>query len=705
MENFRKTPSTVPCLFDTDLSSLSDASLQSGIAGSTFLKIKRYLDMAGENDAWRPALEAGIYFLGTEQFRMFSDRCHQFVFRDPVATVINLTHSPALARAVEMYVCHRVNQSEVIECRHWRQRPRFSGTLAVTATSSTEQISLDSNNNVVNYNLAYADTTKDEFVLVRRFSATQTENIPSDIFTEESRVAMSEYFPDYFPAEYFPIGYRHQEGVISSFTLSSTPLTDCPIVFSNTNMFRVQVTTSPALAGEWKLENDGVTITVLLPAAACLPGTVTYNVEYPASMRLAKTVTAIHGDELGSSTGVANQVFFSEWFPLLSAATTQVLVFSDPLTYEEWAIVDDLSTQGPTAKACEVNLDLGLIVFGDGVHGAIPPEDYDIAVAYTSVPIVQYETAMHQEMISRQINLNPLYTISDRGFIYLAHYLSRVYSLVLSCDKSLVSISPEIYGPIYCGTDFARLTCQALNASGGAVDGAQIDFHLNSTNGYLNQLQAGATSHTWGDANGEARSILRTVSNVMQMSETIHLYDENNTYLDPYITTTITDDTLPLNLDEIDPNISLDDILTFAVLDDDPMLPYSTLTRTGGVLVVLYTYDNVTENFIPLKPIDFTKDYIQFGQSLPTPTMASQLRQFVIVIPTLATVYCQTTDLVTGRTITSNSLKFLFRAPEYQLGTFTLRELVSVAGSTVEAATYLALDRRGSIKMMIYETP
>ncbi len=52
--------------------------------------------------------------------------------------------------------------------------------------------------------------------------------------------------------------------------------------------------------------------------------------------------------------------------------------------YEEWHQVDDLSTQPPDAKVFTLDAAQGVLRFGDGVHGAMPPANSYFLVEYTT---------------------------------------------------------------------------------------------------------------------------------------------------------------------------------------------------------------------------------------------------------------------------------------------------------------------------------
>ena len=79
------------------------------------------------------------------------------------------------------------------------------------------------------------------------------------------------------------------------------------------------------------------------------------------------------------SDGSANQVF-EALYPPLHASSTSVTVAGTT-----WKRVTDLSASGPDEKVYEVRPLHGQVVFGDGVHGAIPPSGHTVTASYRTV--------------------------------------------------------------------------------------------------------------------------------------------------------------------------------------------------------------------------------------------------------------------------------------------------------------------------------
>ncbi|MCX7014961.1 MAG: hypothetical protein NTW86_20815 [Candidatus Sumerlaeota bacterium] len=79
------------------------------------------------------------------------------------------------------------------------------------------------------------------------------------------------------------------------------------------------------------------------------------------------------------SDGTANQVKYARYPPV--ATGEQLFVGA-----EQWTRVDNLSSQSATAKVYTLDYATGRIAFGNGTHGAIPPNGQTITLTYTSGP-------------------------------------------------------------------------------------------------------------------------------------------------------------------------------------------------------------------------------------------------------------------------------------------------------------------------------
>jgi alpha-L-arabinofuranosidase len=115
------------------------------------------------------------------------------------------------------------------------------------------------------------------------------------------------------------------------------------------------------------------------------------------------------GPEASFSDGRPGQAKFADYPPVAAGQVVEV-------ARSAWQEVDDLASAGPTDRVYTLNRATGQIQFGDGVHGAIPPEDAEITISYTSGPhagFVDFYRAM--KVADPSINVCPSY--EDPAFL------------------------------------------------------------------------------------------------------------------------------------------------------------------------------------------------------------------------------------------------------------------------------------------------
>lgn len=672
------TPSNIPCLTDADLSLLPQSQIQSGIGYQDDLQLQEIVQLTPLH--WAPVVKRGFYYSGLEGHYLHADGAVRLIPRQTTSLVLPLPISPQEGEPVSVVTYFREEDGRIREGYRWRQKVRFSGTLATEGDRTYEQVDLDNNGQVINYNLAYADQSRTEFVLRRYTNCTTRVQLPADLGANGPGLVEVPLDPPALPS--------------------------LPVLFTNQTMFRTRVDTAPVQAGEWSLSSDGDTLLVYLAAVPVDAGQMIYHHQPPADLLFARDYTLQHGqlttpqvmaatEILGISDGSASQCFFCRYFPVFSRATTKVFVETSGII-STWNVVADLNSYGGTDLVCALDLDQGLLRFGDGEHGYIPPAGSRIGIVYTSVPLIQYEVQPSQVYTGREVNLHPLITPVHRGFLYLGQQVDILHSLTLSCDKA--QLNTGAYGPLYCGNDYATLTCTATNSKGEPIPDLLIEF-VTGDYGYFSQLPRGVNVQKRTLADGKARVIFHPPGNIMEMAEVVDLYSPEGNFLNPYQTIVNNNDALTITPNDLGGTSQYDEALTFLLLDDDPMLPYNTYRRRGGGLVLLYHLDEATTSFVPTKPLPVENvDYLQYPYSLPTPTHLPSLRKFVVAIPKIVTIYCRAYDPLSGREIRSNPITLLIKAPAFQVGPYTVKKAKEqTPGSAVGAATYLTINQQGGL--------
>lgn len=85
-------------------------------------------------------------------------------------------------------------------------------------------------------------------------------------------------------------------------------------------------------------------------------------------------------DNQTSSNGEANQTFYALYPPIVTGSQTVYV------NGTAWYRVNNFDSYGPTSRVYELNNTSGEIIFGNGVHGAIPPINTEITISYQSGP-------------------------------------------------------------------------------------------------------------------------------------------------------------------------------------------------------------------------------------------------------------------------------------------------------------------------------
>jgi len=88
----------------------------------------------------------------------------------------------------------------------------------------------------------------------------------------------------------------------------------------------------------------------------------------------------INTESVGVSTGDPNQTFTVSGDQIKLPTKGTPLVFVGGPAGEKWHAVDDLNTAESTGRVFQYNANQGKVTFGDGVHGAIPPEDAELVL-------------------------------------------------------------------------------------------------------------------------------------------------------------------------------------------------------------------------------------------------------------------------------------------------------------------------------------
>ena len=724
--------SVIPTLMDPDISLIPEDLWRSGIGDGEDLRIINVVEDPHAGVPWYPVIKPGYYYLAWEQFYLFSpNSIIAFGGEETHSVWTNLTKvdlfwPPKPGEPIVVSFMHRREDGDVRDIDNFRHRVRFTGSTVIETdqygdlVSKTEAIDLDSEGNVVDYNIANLPVNPEprplEFVVIQR--------------------------PETFTKEWMPSNHvvGQGTGLLEVVTLGATPVYGPPVAFSNMNLFTDYVhDDTPVNPGEYSIGYAG---SVNIPEGEVwvmteldedqIPGYVTYWTDFPATLLFNDYYVSrigiegwppsagtppyelvTQGDYIGKSRMLPSQSFYLSYFPVLHPEEVRVFIY-DPrnLQVEEWIRIEDLTIAGPDDKVFSISPDGGFVLFGDGVRGKIPHRYAHISAHYQYIPLVEY---MPDEsilaIVPETINLQPLNNSVHRGFIFLGHKEPIVDQLVLVTNRPRVPDRPDTYGPIDAGNDFALLTCTAFTNEGDVVPEQELTWTLVPPLGYINGTNPYYTPvRTVTDQSGRSRVTYTPVRTAVDMGVMVNLFEGDGSSTGNLTSTYQPNDTLILDEDV---EGSIEDMWIFMVTNDDPMLPYDSARREGGRYVVLYRWDEdfygagppPAGEWVPVRPSQLigTKR-ILFDYSIPSPTDTPSLVQYAVLMDRIVNVNATTMNPVTGVQIISNDLKLFIRIPASQRGVFTLSG-DTPDGSALDSAAYLSIARDGAMRFVFTGAP
>jgi len=285
---------------------------------------------------------------------------------------------------------------------------------------------------------------------------------------------------------------------------------------------------------------------------------------------------------LGESDG-DDTVLFTKYFPVHDNAELE-LWMDDGLAVP----TDETANRGIT---WELDTDRGEISFI-----ITPAANIKYFATYRPAIEVEYESEFcHNYHTLTDVNLNPLSTPVDKGFIFLTEKEQRVAYITLEAsdfsNDDAALISPNTYGPLYLGADWCYLVATAYNRFDETVAGTDITLSLTDTgSGRLNGSTLPVVVRTNGD--GQSRVVYSTPRSISSVGQ--------------YVTAPA-GASLTLNFDNgITAATSLDDFYIFQIWDDDGQInnlgvqtqpgmspwyegPFGLEPGRGGRKVVLYS--------------------------------------------------------------------------------------------------------------------
>lgn len=239
-------------------------------------------------------------------------------------------------------------------------------------------------------------------------------------------------------------------------------------------------------------------------------------------------------DFLGEGQGTEeNQVLFTDYFPILDNDELKLYELDGAVITEMVRWTSDYESGVDPVPDYVIDTNRGEVTFPTEVNGdetdIVPPaHGVEIYAVYRPIIEVEYEPETCNNFLTAPyINLSPIRTSTNRGFLYLTERELRVAYLVLSADAPL--IREDTYGPLYLGADYCFLVATAYNNRGQPVPGVDVSFYLDSAddgliNGAVALVDSAIIATT--DAEGKARVVYNSPRSIESVGQyLVHVND------------------------------------------------------------------------------------------------------------------------------------------------------------------------------------
>lgn len=685
----------IPSLWDPVTASVPSDFLQSGHGDHDNIKMIDIKKFRSESlESWHARLNHGTYHVRNVPYYLFSSESITLQLGEAQTgdnrSIQNLKFLPKPGVPISASTLSTdVESGLIIDKKRFEKRGKLSGIVQ-------NGIELDSS---VSTNI---DKTKNEFTV---------------IYNSNNRIINWR-----IPSLGSAIG-------LYTFTLPKTPLKQCAVIFSRTDIFSQEKQVSKfygdtetiygnilygeplSIVGDYAVDFTTGEVQVILDQEYFDLGYVSFTFDYPAKIEFNDDYLSDKGlsiiaptpsdlstlDEVGESDGGPFQLFRLDEFPILDFSDSQFLdaehfnLFlydeSDNTFDTEWARVRRVQDHNPGDKVYQLNPDQGTILFGNDITGKIPQKYKKIIAGYKTSVRIEYEPVSSSNYwIGRDTDLNLSRNSLNSGFLYLSRK-------ELIPDTVSVSFSTNLINAL----EFAELSATVRDRDGDPIPAIELTFEIVNGAGGLDE----ETLIT--DSNGVAKTIFIPSGDIVDMGIFVQLFTPGSgpallgdpisgVYFDSGI---IVNSSIVAEEDIID---DPEDVYLFKVYDDsDPFNVYDNELRRGGSYYVLHEFDTGTGENELIRPIAIGGKVLLFDQSLPQPFSPSQpnyepnLRGFAIIgkkqIQAKARVQ---TELIT---IDSDIATLGVEYSPIQKGEWTLPVPPTVFDSSeIDRATYITIN-------------
>ena len=168
----------------------------------------------------------------------------------------------------------------------------------------------------------------------------------------------------------------------------------------------------------------------------------------------------------------------------------------------------------------------------DVQHGAAILDSERVFLKYTAIPRIEYEVVPFDSRTANStdwLDVKAISNIESNNIIQISTVEPNLAQVLLEVDKD--SLGGNMYGPMYYGTDVAKLTARALDSRGNPVEDIDLTIVLEGDTGALNGLLKEYSSLS--NSRGEIYSFYNAPYNdasVMKQVDTI-THSSGNTVL------------------------------------------------------------------------------------------------------------------------------------------------------------------------------
>lgn len=617
----------VPSLWDPTTGNIPVSFFQSGTGPDDSLEFKGIEKFIAEDEEkWFAQIQHGTYYIANVPYYLFSDES-VIEYLNEIKTVDGRSKQPLLFKpkigipVVASSLGELPETKMVVEKRRFQKRGKFTGKVL-------NGVELDTSN------VANIDSSKQEFVVIYNSNNEVKNWLIPVINTAPGKYEFE--LPEY-PLKEFKLRFSRKDIFKSEKIIARRYGEDLYDLF--------QYGEGIEQVGDYAIDYKRKKVEVLLDRPYTDLGYVSYTFDYPAVIEFNDDYTTDKGtyitqpsfadlktlDDVATSNGRAGQKYRLTDYPIIDYSTITVIddrnfkVFMydefDNTFDQSWTRVFDVKDYGPADKVYTVNSAEGVIGFGDGINGQIPPKYIKILTAYKPTLKIQYEPESSNDTWSgKTIDLNLTKQSLHSGFLYISR-------------KDLVpaQIVLEFASPAVDAFETVDLNATVLSQDGEVVGGAQVQFEILAGGGLLRDQML------ISNPNGEASTIYTPSSRLEDIGIRIDLYETGTSEDLPgsVITTSYGDKNgvpyMSIKANELIQG-QLSEMYLFKILDDsDGFLPYNNETRKGGRLVLLYDANG------PIRGEYLAGTVMGFPMQLPqpfnpdAPNYEPNLRGFYIV--------------------------------------------------------------------------